>query len=284
MAESKGHGPRWFDSHCHLQDRYVEEAGFEAAASSPLAEVLGACAVAGVDRLVCVGTDPQSSRQALDLARRSAEGSFLPEAPEVFATVGLHPHEAARGVEETAVLVEKAVVHGPTPVAIGECGLDYHYDHAPRGLQRQAFAAQLALAHAHGLALVVHAREAFDDLFDIARAEGVPERAVLHCFTGGPEEARRGLDLGFHLSFSGVVTFKGAEEVRRAASVCPLDRLLVETDSPFLAPVPHRGRPNQPSLVPFVGRAVAATKGVAEEVVAEASWRAATALFALADR
>ncbi len=115
-------------------------------------------------------------------------------------------------------------------------------------------------AHAHDLALVIHARDAWDDLFDIVTAEGVPERTILHCFTGGPDEVDRCLGAGMFVSFSGIVTFKNAQDVRDAATRCPFDRLLVETDSPFLAPVPHRGRTNEPSYLPFVGQAIAAVK------------------------
>jgi len=167
-------------------------------------------------------------------------------------------------------------------VAVGECGLDYHYDHSPREVQRESFVAQIALAFEHDLALVVHTREAWEDTFAILAAQGVPERTVIHCFTGGPDEARRCLDLGAHLSFSGIVTFKGAPEVRQAAALCPLDRLLVETDSPFLAPVPHRGRPNQPALTPLVGESVAAAKGCDVAEVAERSWDNAERVYRLA--
>ena len=124
---------------------------------------------------------------------------------------------------------------------MGECGLDYYYEHSPRDAQRRAFAEQIALAGDHDLALVIHTRDAWPETFDILGAEGVPERTVFHCFTGGPEEARRCLDLGAWLSFSGIVTFKAAADLREAAALCPLDRMLVETDSPYLAPVPHRG-------------------------------------------
>jgi TatD DNase family protein len=164
-------------------------------------------------------------------------------------------------------------------VAVGECGLDYFYEHSPRDAQRRAFAAQIALAHAHDLALVIHARDAWDDLFDVLAAEGVPERAVLHCFTGGPSEADRCLRAGMYVSFSGIVTFKNAADVRAAAAMCPLDRLLVETDSPFLAPVPHRGQINEPSYVPHVGEAVAAVKGSAVDEIRESSAAAAARAF-----
>jgi TatD DNase family protein len=184
-----------------------------------------------------------------------------------WATVGLHPHDAVDGVDGLDALLAVELDPGVEPadrvvVGIGECGLDYHYDHSPRPVQREAFALQIDLARRHDLALVVHTREAWDDTYDLLAAHGVPDRTIIHCFTGGPEEARRCLDLGASLSFSGVVTFKNASDVREAAALCPLDRLLVETDSPFLTPVPHRGTPNEPSRVPLVGAAIAQVRGV----------------------
>ena len=229
-------GPRWTDDHCHLDLGADDGAG--------TAEQVREARAAGVERLITVGTDLAGSRDAIALARAHAG---------VWATAGVHPHDASQGLDGIEALLAE-----PEVVAVGECGLDYHYDHSPRATQREVFAAQVALAHAHDLALVVHTREAWDDTFAVLEAEGLPERSVVHCFTGGPDEARRCLDLGAHLSFSGIVTFKGAPEVREAAALCPLDRLLVETDSPYLAPVPHRGRPNRPALVPLVGAAVAA--------------------------
>ena len=165
-------------------------------------------------------------------------------------------------------------------MAVGECGLDYYYEHSPRPAQRTAFAAQIGLAHAHQLTLVIHARDAWDDLFDILDAEGVPERTVLHCFTGGPDEVDRCLRAGMYVSFSGIVTFKNAADVRSAAARCPLDRLLLETDSPFLAPVPHRGRTNEPAYVPLVGAAVAEVKGCTVAEIRESSAAAAAMAFA----
>jgi TatD DNase family protein len=203
--------------------------------------------------------------------------------PQLWATIGLHPHEAASGTDETVALVERSVaVADGVVVAVGECGLDYHYDHSPRAAQRRAFADQVALALRHDLALVIHARDAWDDLFDVLASEGVPERTILHCFTGGPTEATRCLDLGLFVSFSGIVTFKNAADVREAVARCPLDRLLVETDSPFLAPVPHRGRPNEPAYVPLVGAAIAEVKGLTASDVARSSAAAASRAFGLA--
>ena len=229
----------WTDSHCHLDDPRLE-GGAEGALERGLA--------AGVDRFVTIGTDAEHSRAAIGLAGQHAQ---------VWATVGLHPHDAVNGVDSVRDLLS-----APRVVAVGECGLDYHYDHSPRDVQRRVFAEQVALAHELGLALVVHTRDAWDDTLDILVAEGPPERTVFHCFSGGPAEAQRCLDLGAYLSFSGIVSFKTADDVRGAAGLCPSDRLMVETDSPYLAPVPHRGETNQPAYVPLVGQVLATVRGV----------------------
>jgi TatD DNase family protein len=221
----------------------------------------------GVERVITIGTDTAESRKAIDVAHR---------ADNVWATVGVHPHDATEGVEGIVPLLAE-----PKVVAVGECGLDYHYDHSPREVQRRVFAEQIALALESDLALVVHTREAWDDTFDILDTEGVPARTVLHCFTGGPEEARRGLEIGAYLSFSGIVTFKGADDVRAAAALCPLDRLLVETDAPFLAPVPHRGQPNRPAWVKVVGAAVAAVTNVSVAEIEGATWANTAGVFGL---
>lgn len=268
-------GARWIDSHCHVQETYRP-------ADSAEDGLLVAAGDAGVVGLVCVGTDAASSRQALDfVARARAAGTGSGEVRGVWATVGLHPHEASHGVHGVAAVLDDALANTPGHVvAVGECGLDYHYDHSPRPAQREAFGAQVALAKERGLALVVHTREAWDDTIDILRT-GAHDRVVVHCFSGGPDEARRCLDLGAYLSFSGIVTFSNAQDVRDAAALCPMDRLLVETDAPFLAPVPHRGRPNQPAFVSIVGEAVAAVKGVSPEDLANSSTSAAISAFAL---
>ena len=269
----------WFDSHCHLQDEFDRpDDGPVEPHADRLAAAIARASEAGVRRLVCVGTGAASSAEAVSLARslRRPGGPATAEGVSLWATVGLHPHDAVDGVDGLDGLLAAELDDGLASgdrvvVGIGECGLDYHYDHSPRSVQRDAFALQIELAHRHGLALVIHTREAWDDTFDLLGAHGVPERTIVHCFTGGPDEARRCLDLGASLSFSGVVTFKNAGDVREAAALCPLDRLLVETDSPFLTPVPHRGTPNEPSRVPLVGAAIAQVKGIETAEVAEAS-------------
>ncbi len=176
----------------------------------------------------------------------------------------------------------REVLDGPGAdrvVAIGECGLDYYYGHSPREDQLAALRDQLALAVERDLAVVLHVREAFDDLFALLDEVGVPKRTVVHCFTGGPEDAQRCVAAGMVVSISGIVTFKSAGNVREALAEIPLDRLMVETDSPFLAPVPHRGRPNEPAFVTVVGEAVAATLNLDLAVVRDATSRTASRVF-----
>lgn len=277
---------RWTDDHCHLgfdDDGGAGVAGDEPAEDDPrwgpIDEVVAAAADAGVERMVTVGTDVATSRSARAAAQRY---------PNVWATAGVHPHEAKAIHDGQSVIVGShglepidALLSDPKVVAVGECGLDYHYDHSPRPIQREVFAAQVRLAHEHRLPLVVHSRSAWEDTFAVLEAEGVPATTVIHCFTGGATEAARALDLGCHLSFSGIVTFKSADDVRAAAAACPLDRLLVETDSPFLAPVPHRGKPNRPAWLPLVGEAVARVRGQDAEEVAKATWHNAERVYRL---
>jgi TatD DNase family protein len=257
----------WTDSHCHAQW------------GDDLREVLGRSAAVGVTRAVMIGTDDVTSRAAVAAAAAGVDGVDL------WATIGLHPHDSTTGVDAMkAHLAEVADGPGFGParvVGIGECGLDYHYDHSPRRRQRDMFAEQIRLAHEWSLALVIHTREAWDDTFAILDAEGVPPRVVLHCFTGGPEEARECLGRGAYVSFSGIVTFPKAEGVQAAAVECPLGRMLIETDSPFLTPVPNRGKPNEPTYLPLVGRHIAKLKGLDESEVAEATSANTATVFGL---
>ena len=261
----------WVDSHCHLQERYLD-----ASEGGTVLEALRRAGAAGVAAVVCVGTDEATSRQALELAAASEQGSLGDDLPDVRAVIGVHPHEANEPTDWISSVLADA---GQWVVGIGECGLDYHYEHAPRAEQRRSFAAQIALAHEWRRALVIHARDAWDDLFEILDSEGIPENTVLHCFTGGPVEARRCVERGLFVSISGIITFQNAEEVRLAARAVPIEHLLVETDSPFLAPTPHRGRTNEPAHVGLVGATVASSKEIAVEDVANATTRSARQIF-----
>lgn len=254
----------WVDTHCHIQG--LDESEGDAAA------IVDRAVGAGVPQMVCVGTDAASSRRAVELAG---------ERPEVWATVGLHPHDASRLDEEWDALARLA--ESPRVVAIGETGFDLHYRHSDEASQSRAFRRQIRLAKAQGLALVVHTRDAWDRTFEVLVDEGVPERTVIHCFTGGPAEAERAVALGAYISFSGIVTFSKADDVRAAATVMAthLDRVLVETDSPFLTPVPHRGKVNEPMHVPLVGEAVAAAMELPSETVARATAANAKTVFGL---
>lgn len=245
---------RWTDDHCHLP---VDD--WEA--------VLVDARAAGVERFIDVGVDVETSRAAI--ARAS-------ETDGVWATAGVHPHEAKDGIDGLEALLDE-----PACVAVGECGFDFHYDHSPRDAQRSVFAAQIAMANRHELALVIHTREAWDETFAVLDAEGTPERTVFHCFTGGPDEARECLDRGAFLSFSGIVSFPSATDVQAAAALCPHDRMLVETDSPYLAPVPHRGKRNRPAWVPDVGAALADATGADIADIAGATWANASRVYAL---
>jgi TatD DNase family protein len=246
----------WIDTHCHVYDEKMESDDRVSIAQAR---------EAGVDKMIVIGTDLDTTTSAIDIANRH-DG--------VWATVGLHPHDAKNGLDGLVELIDS-----PKVVGIGECGLDYYYDHSDRAVQREMFAAQIALANEHRLPLVIHTRSAWADTFDVLDACGTPERTIFHCFTGDVEEARDCVERGAYLSFSGIVTFKNADDIRRAAAWCPSDRLLVETDAPFLAPVPHRGKPNQPALVPIVGAFIAEVRSISVDECAEITTQNACLAF-----
>ena len=253
------------DSHCH-----VAEPEFDADRDA----VLERAAASGVTTLVCVGATGAVERNLPTLALIGRHGSV-----EVVATVGIHPHDA-RTADDTAFATLACLAGTPGVVAIGETGLDFHYDHSPRPAQREAFARHVALARAHALPLVVHVRDAHAEAADLLRAEHAAG-GVIHCFTGGPDDARRYLDLGFAISVAGIVTFRNADALRDAVRTVPEDALLIETDAPYLAPVPHRGRRNEPALVRVVAEAVAAVCGRPVADLAATTSAAARRVFRL---
>ena len=250
------------DSHCH-----IDMPQFDADRDAVVAR---ARAAGVVDMLIAGGADERDGHRR---ALRVAEGLGLP------VSAGIHPHEARLATE--AIYDElRGLAREGRIVAIGEIGLDFHYDHSPRDVQRDAFRRQIRLARDVGLPVIIHTREADDESAAILEEEGASESGgVIHCFTGGEELARRALALGFYISFSGIVAFPRSETVQAVARSVPEDRLLVETDSPFLAPPPHRGQRNEPAFVVEVAGRVAALRGDSVEAVGAAARRNFERLF-----
>ncbi|ACL61665.1 TatD family hydrolase [Methylobacterium nodulans] len=239
------------DSHCHLD--------FPGLAGR-LPEVLERARAAGVTRMVTISTRVRHAPVYRDLAEAH---------PEIFFTVGTHPHQAG---EEPDIPADEivALARHPRCIGIGEAGLDFHYDNAPRDVQARVFRTHIAAARASGLPLVIHAREADAEIEAILTEEmgRGPFRAVLHCFSSGRRLAEAGVELGLFVSFSGILTFRRSEELRAIAAAVPRDRILVETDAPYLAPEPHRGRPNEPAYVAETARVLARTLGMAPDDLA----------------
>lgn len=251
----------WIDSHAHLEDKAFDE---------DRAAVLERAREAGVAEVVNIGTDVARSRAVLALAREHAG---------LWAVVGVHPHHARSWDDAArAALVELAA--DPRVVGIGEIGLDYHYDFSPREDQARAFAAQLILADELDLPIVIHCREAMaDTLAQLDAHKTSPYRGVFHCFGGDVDEAQAVLARGFHVSFTGPLTYKKADATRAAAKAVPLDRQLVETDCPYLAPVPRRGKRNEPALVVHTAARLAELHDVSVEQLAEITRANTRALF-----
>jgi TatD DNase family protein len=253
------------DSHTHIQGK--EYAG-------DVEAVIARAREAGVEKIIAVGGagDMSSNTEAVALAK-----TF----PDIYATVGMHPHDAKDvGADELKKLKDLAAA--PKVIAVGETGLDYYYDHSPRDVQRRVFAEFIHLARETGLPIVVHERDAAQDVADLLRAEGAGKlRGVIHCFTGNYEAACAYLDLGFYISFTGIITFKNADALRDVVRKVPLERMLVETDSPYLTPVPHRGRRNEPAYVRYVGETIASVKGLSLEEVARGTTQNVRELFGI---
>jgi TatD DNase family protein len=244
------------DTHCHLDPHYLPEGQDAVLERARAAGVLGFVVIG-------VGKDLSAARAAVALAQR------LPD--RAGATVGVHPHDAVT-LDDAAYAELASLAAAPEVVAIGEIGLDYHYDHSPRDAQRAAFARLVHLARERRKPIVVHTRSAPADTLEVLLREGADEvGGVIHCFSEDRAFAARAIDLGFALSFSGIVTFKASVEVQEVARWAPLDRILVETDSPYLAPVPRRGKPNEPAYLVHTARRVAELRGIPFEALAEAT-------------
>jgi TatD DNase family protein len=253
------------DSHAHIQGK--EYAGETEA-------VIARARDAGVETIIAVGGagDMSSNTEAIALAQAFAN---------VYATVGMHPHDAKDvGADELKTLRDLA--SHPKVVAVGETGLDYFYNHSPHDVQQRVFAQFIHMARATKLPIIVHERDAARQAVELLRAEGGGElRGVIHCFTGNYEAAGAYLDLGFYLSFTGIITFKNADALREVVRKVPLEKMFVETDSPYLTPVPHRGKRNEPAYVRFVAETIANVKGVTVDEVARTTTNNVRALFRL---
>ena len=239
------------DSHCHLDHEKF---------AADLDAVLTRATDAGVARILCIGTGdgPPELDRAIRLADRY---------PQILATVGVHPHEAAKVTPQTYTDLRRLAAH-PKVVAFGEIGLDYHYDFSPREVQREVFLEQLKLARELALPIIIHTREAWDDTISIL-ADNWSGPGIFHCFTGDATQAQQALHMGFHLAFGGVLTFRTAENVREAARITPDNRLLIETDAPFLAPIPYRGKRNEPGMMVETANKLAEVRGTTQERIAE---------------
>jgi TatD DNase family protein len=249
------------DAHCHLTGSHLAPDQVEATLARARAQ--------GVTGFIAVGTDLEDSRAVLDLASRT---------PGVQASLGVHPHEA-KGWSPEVEAALGVMLTDPAVRFVGETGLDWHYDLSPRAVQEVAFRAQIRLAKAIGKPLMIHTRSAPEATLGLLAEEGAEAvQGIIHCFSEDRAFARRALDLGFYLSFSGIATFKKAEAVRDVAAWAPADRILVETDAPFLAPVPYRGKPNESGYVRFTAEAVAELRGIPAGKLAELTTRNLEAL------
>jgi TatD DNase family protein len=243
------------DSHCHLDSDQFD---------ADREQVIQRALDAGVGHMVAIGTGngPPDLEAGIRLA-----GKY----EAFYATVGVHPHDASKAVPETFEHLADLSRH-PKVVAIGEMGLDYHYDFSPRDVQRRVFIEQMRIAAEARKPIVIHTREAWEDTISVIRSNWDPSLGgVMHCFSGGPKEAQEALELGFYLGFGGVVTFPKALDLQEAARQAPLDRILVETDAPYLAPVPKRGKRNEPAFVVETAKKLAALRGVTEREIADAT-------------
>jgi TatD DNase family protein len=243
------------DSHCHLDNEQFQE---------DREAVIERARAAGVECMMAIGTG--DGPPDLEAAIRLADAH-----PFIYATVAVHPHDASKATDETFVRLRELARH-PKVLAIGEMGLDYHYDFSPRDVQRAVFERQLDVAAEAHKPIVIHTREAWADTLEVLRSRWRGE-GIMHCFTGDEEQAREALDLGFYLSFGGVVTFPKAETVRQAARIAPQDRILIETDCPYLAPAPRRGKRNEPAFIVETAVRLAEVRGCSAEAVAEQTTR-----------
>lgn len=249
------------ETHCHLD--YLKEHELE--------ETINKCQEVGISHLMTISVSPDNLETVRDLTSKH---------DMIFGTQGIHPHNASEFNDEVRDTIDK-YLSLPKILAVGEIGLDYHYNKSPKEKQIEAFKAQLELAIKHKLPVVIHSRDADEDTIEILQeyAPKMPNKGVIHSFTSGPELAKTALEEGFYLGFNGIITFKNADNVREILSMTPLEKLIIETDSPFLTPVPYRGVENNPFYLPFVAHKIAELKETTPEEVAKITTENSVSLF-----
>ena len=247
---------KWVDNHCHFEE------------NDEVALDLQEAATEGVEKFIVVGTDLETSLKAKELSQ------IFPE--KIFATAGIHPHEAIHGTHGIEALLSEGQI-----VAVGECGFDFYYDHSPHEEQEKVFREQITYAHKFDLPLVIHTREAWNETFKVLDEMEMPSKTVFHCFTGGPYEAELALQRGAYLSFSGIVTFKNADPLREALRMTPIERIMIETDSPYLTPEPNRGKRNRPKFLPYIGDRIAEELDTELKTISDAAWSNTHRFYAL---
>ena len=251
----------WFDSHCHLH---------LCAEKEPVEAIIDRARLAGVVEMLTVGIDAPSSREAVEIATTTG----------VYASVGVHPNSATEWNAEVAAEIEE-LARNERVVAIGETGLDLYWDRVPLEVQKEVFAAHIDLAKRSHKTLVIHTRDSIDEALEVLGVEGAPEKLIFHCWSGTTDQMGSALDMGAFVSFAGNTSFKNAQNLRDIARIVPDSQLLVETDSPYLTPMPHRGTPNEPRHLPFVGVAVAASRDRAVPEISDLTTSNARRAFSL---
>lgn len=254
---------RIIETHCHLD--YLKD--------KPLDELLSEATAAGIEKIITIAVEPDNFDKVFELSQKY---------PQVYFSQGIHPHDAKLSTIEALKIIEHRCTEKKM-VAVGEIGLDYHYDNSPRDKQVEVFKAQLEIAIKNNKPVIIHSRDADEDMMKILSeyAPKLERKGVIHSFTSGPELAQKAIDLGFYLGFNGIITFKTAELVRDIVKLTPLDRILLETDSPFLTPVPFRGRENSPKNILYILEKVAEIKNVTNSEVETAAYENAVNLFVL---
>ena len=249
------------ETHCHLD--YLK--------NESLDEILKKSSDHGIEKIITIAVEPDNFDAVMDLANKY---------PQVYFSQGIHPHDAKLSTKEALETIESRVKE-PKMLAVGEIGLDYHYDNSPRDVQKEVFRAQLDIAIRNDKPVIIHSRDADEDMIEILneKAPNLKRKGVIHSFTSGPKLAQTAIDLGFYLGFNGIITFKKAQEVRDIVELCPIERILTETDSPFLTPTPHRGKENAPYYLPFIVKKIAEIKNLPEQEVLDICYKNAIDLF-----